>query len=121
VRRIVWITVTGNLFFVTRALLETALAVRLAVYWRMNGDVAETFSHATWDVFVMLKHWSESAILALMLYILQSRSANGIEGGERGGGGVCGGENNGGYQAIPETDCLDDDDANDPPPKKLSV
>ena len=104
-RQIVWITVTGNLFFVTRALLEMALALRLAVYWHMNGDVAEAISHATWDVFVMLKHWSESAILTLMLYILQCRSAY----------------NNGGYQVVPETDGLDDEDVNDPPLKKLSV
>ncbi|KAL3764335.1 hypothetical protein ACHAW5_003471 [Stephanodiscus triporus] len=47
VRRIVWITVTGNLFFLTRALLETVFAVQLLFYWRRNGTVAETFSHAT--------------------------------------------------------------------------
>ena len=116
VRRIVWITVTGNLFFLTRALLETAFAVQLAAYWRRNGSVAETFSHATWDAFVILKHWSELAILALMLYILQSRFTNGVEGGD--GGGAGGGGD--GYQAVPEADDLDDD-ADDPPPKKLSV
>ena len=113
VRRIVWITVTGNLFFLTRALLETAFAVRLAAHWRRSGDVAEIFSHAAWDAFVVAKHWSELAILALMLYILQSRFTNGVGGGEGGGGG------GDGYQAVPEADDLDD--AGDPPPKKLSV
>lgn len=115
VRRIVWITVTGNLFFLTRAFLETAFAMQLATYWHRNGSVAETFSHATWDSFVILKHWSELAILALMLYILQSRFTNGISGGE--GGDDAGGNN--GYQAVPETDNLDD--TKDIPPKKLSV
>ncbi|KAL3764337.1 hypothetical protein ACHAW5_003473 [Stephanodiscus triporus] len=55
--------------------------------------------------------------MALMLYILQSRFTNGIEGG--GGGGAMGGGENDGYQAVPETDDLDDSD--DPLPKKLSV
>jgi hypothetical protein len=117
VRRIVWITVTGNLFFLTRALLETAFAMQLAAYWHRNGSVAETFSHATWDSFVILKHWSELAILALMLYILQSRFTNGISGGRGEDGSNA--EGNNGYQAVPETDDLDD--AEDIPPKKLSV
>ncbi|KAL3807627.1 hypothetical protein ACHAXA_005257 [Cyclostephanos tholiformis] len=117
VRRIVWITVTGNLFFLTRAMLETTFAAQLAAYWHRNGSVAETFSHSTWDAFVILKHWSELAILALMLYILQSRFTSGIAGGGGDGGSGVGGNN--GYQAVPETDDLDD--AEDTPPKKLSV
>merc|ERR1711865_19811 len=44
VRRIVWITVTGNMFFFTRAFLESIFAVLLFVYWRRNGSVAEVFS-----------------------------------------------------------------------------
>lgn len=73
VRRIVWITVTGNLFFLTRALLETIFAALLLVYWKRNGTVDKIFSHAWWDTYTLLKYWSEVTILALMLYILQSR------------------------------------------------
>lgn len=73
VKRIVWITVTGNLFFFTRAFLETIFAVMLMVYWRKHGTVSAVFSHELWDTYIILKHTSEVAILALMLYILQSR------------------------------------------------
>lgn len=73
VTRIVWITVTGNVFFCTRALLEIAFTTVLLVYWRANGTVQYVFSHAAWNVYTFTKFWSEWAILALMLYILQSR------------------------------------------------
>lgn len=99
VKRIVWITVTGNLFFFTRAFIETIFAIMLVVYWHKNGTVKEVFSHTLWDSYILLKHWSELAILGLMLYILQSRftATAGIEGAGDGGLGK------GGYQAVPET------------------
>jgi hypothetical protein len=114
VKRIVWITITGNLFFVTRAMLETTYAIRLAVYYKANGTVDEIFSHGVWDTFLLLKHYSELAILALMLYILQSRFTN------SNGGGAGGGESSttgGGYQSVPETG----DDLDDETPSKLAV
>lgn len=73
VKRIVWITVTGNLFFFTRAFLEAAFAIMLLVHWKRYGTVQRIFAHDLWDTYVLLKHWSEVAILCLMLYILQSR------------------------------------------------
>jgi hypothetical protein len=73
VKRIMWITVTGNLFFFTRAFLDAFFAITLIVYWHRYGSVAKVFSHQLWDTYLMLKHWSEVAILGLMLYILQSR------------------------------------------------
>mmetsp|Transcript_31952 Transcript_31952/g.49023 ORF Transcript_31952/g.49023 Transcript_31952/m.49023 type:complete len:337 (-) Transcript_31952:177-1187(-) len=73
VKRIVWITVTGNLFFFTRAFLETVFAGMLLVYYKEFGTVEKVFSHATWDTYILLKHWTEVIILGLMLYILQSR------------------------------------------------
>lgn len=73
VRRIVWITVTGNAFFFTRAFIETIYATLLLVYWFTYGNVDKVFSHKAWDTYILLKHWSEVAILSLMLYILQSR------------------------------------------------
>jgi hypothetical protein len=76
VKRIVWITVTGNLFFFTRAFLETILCVWLLLWWKEEHTVARVFSHAWWDTYVMVKFWSEVTILALMLYILQSRFAS---------------------------------------------
>jgi hypothetical protein len=73
VRRIVWITVTGNLFFLTRALLETVFCVLILLYWHQYGTVAKVFSHLWWDTYMLIKYWSEVTILGLMLYILQSR------------------------------------------------
>jgi hypothetical protein len=73
VKRIVWITVTGNLFFFTRAFLETVFCGLLILYWHRTGTVAHIFSHKFWDTYIVLKHWSEICILVLMLYILQSR------------------------------------------------
>eukprot|EP00986_Skeletonema_menzelii_P015922 scaffold12989_cov157-Skeletonema_menzelii.AAC.4 len=100
VKRIVWITVTGNLFFFTRAFIETIFAVMLVVYWHKYGTVAEVFSHTLWDAYILLKHWSEVAILALMLYILQSRFTTNMDGS--GDATVDGGKN--GYQTVPDSD-----------------
>ena len=100
VKRIVWITVTGNLFFFTRAAIETIFAVMLIVYWHQYGTVAEVFSHTLWDAYILLKHWSEVAILALMLYILQSRFTTNMDGS--GDAAADGGKN--GYQTVPDSD-----------------
>lgn len=116
VKRIVWITVTGNLFFFTRALLETIFAILLVIYWHKNGTVAEAFSHKIWDAYILLKHWTELAILGLMLYILQNRFANGVE--------VAGEGMNAsthGYQAVPNTDVGECHVTNALAPSTLSV
>jgi hypothetical protein len=73
VKRIVWITVTGNLFFFTRAFLETIFCVYLLLWWKEEHTVARVFSHSWWDTYVLVKFISEVTILSLMLYILQSR------------------------------------------------
>ena len=104
VKRIIWITVTGNIFFFTRAFLETTFAIVLIMYWHRTGTVAEVFSHAAWDSYILLKHWSELAILALMLYILQSRFTSAVGNGN----GLVGSED--GYQAVPDTDKGDNRD-----------
>jgi len=78
VKRIVWITVTGNLFFFGRALIEIVFAVYLIIFLFQTGKVDKVFSHSFWDVYLLLKHWSEVAILCLMLYILQSRFTPGM-------------------------------------------
>ncbi|OEU16073.1 hypothetical protein FRACYDRAFT_275247 [Fragilariopsis cylindrus CCMP1102] len=75
VKRIVWITVTGNLFFFTRAFLEAVFCGYLIVYWKEERTVARSFSHVWWDTYVGIKFSSEVTILSLMLYILQSRFA----------------------------------------------
>jgi hypothetical protein len=87
VKRIMWITVTGNLFFFTRAFLDAFFAITLLVYFKKHGTIDKIFSHFLWDWYVMLKHWSEVAILGLMLYILQSRFVAAARGG---------------YEAVPE-------------------
>jgi len=120
VKRIVWITVTGNLFFFTRAALETVFAALTVAFWTRNGNVAEIFGHRTWDAYILLKHWSEVAILGLMLYILQNRFASSssstatattgtMGGGEGLGSGVGLEKNKNGYQKVPETDLGDGD------------
>lgn len=76
VKRIVWITVTGNLFFFTRAFLETILCVWLLLWWKEEHTVARVFTHKWWDTYVVIKFLSEITILSLMLYILQSRFAS---------------------------------------------
>lgn len=73
VKRIVWITVTGNAFFTTRALLEVWFSGTLLFYWHTNGNVDKIFTHDFWDSYVLLRYLSEIAILCLMLYILKSR------------------------------------------------
>lgn len=75
VKRIVWITVTGNLFFFTRAFLEAVFVGYLLLYWKTEHTVARSFSHIWWDVYTGIKFFSEVTILSLMLYILQSRFA----------------------------------------------
>mmetsp|Transcript_17485 Transcript_17485/g.25877 ORF Transcript_17485/g.25877 Transcript_17485/m.25877 type:complete len:331 (-) Transcript_17485:268-1260(-) len=92
VQRILWITVTGNLFFFTRALLETVFAGLLISYWHHYGTVERVFSHKAWDTYVLVKHVTEVAILGLMLYILQSRFASGAAA-----------QAEGGYESVPES------------------
>lgn len=93
-KRIVWITVTGNLFFFTRAFLEIVFTSILLTYWHKNGNVGEIFSHKWWDIYMFIKHWSEVAILGLMLYILQSRfTTNNVSQGNREG-----------YHQLPEVE-----------------
>lgn len=113
VKRIVWITVTGNLFFFTRAFLESIFAFMLIIYWTKNGTVAEVFSHSMWDTYMMLKHWSEVAILGLMLYILQSRFTSTVANASGGNGTSSGvSRNRDGYQQVPEAEPTEKGDAN---------
>mmetsp|Transcript_6136 Transcript_6136/g.8030 ORF Transcript_6136/g.8030 Transcript_6136/m.8030 type:complete len:355 (+) Transcript_6136:31-1095(+) len=100
VKRIVWITLTGNLFFFTRAFLETIFAFMLVIYWSRTGTVAEVFSHSLWDSYMLLKHWSEVAILCLMLYILQSRFTTNA--GAPAGSSTVGGRT--GYDRVPDAE-----------------
>jgi hypothetical protein len=97
VKRIVWITVTGNLFFFTRAFLETVFCVYLLLWWKEEHTVARVFSHAWWDTYVFVKYLSEVTILSLMLYILQSRFAAAA-------GGSAGTTRPSGYVSVPNTD-----------------
>mmetsp|Transcript_18902 Transcript_18902/g.24310 ORF Transcript_18902/g.24310 Transcript_18902/m.24310 type:complete len:343 (+) Transcript_18902:297-1325(+) len=98
VRRIVWITVTGNLFFTGRAILETVFAALLFGYWHTYHSVDKLFSHTWWDTYTLLKYGSELAILALMLWILQSRFSPAS--GSANGGAAPSQSNNAGYQPV---------------------
>jgi len=102
VKRIVWITVTGNLFFFTRAALETVFCVFVFLYWKEEHTVARAFSHPWWDTYVAIKFVSEVTILSLMLYILQSRFATSSSSSTSNDS-----ETNGrptGYVSVPNTD-----------------
>jgi hypothetical protein len=104
VKRIVWITVTGNLFFCTRATVEIVFCGYVFLYWNEEHTVARSFSHPWWDTYVAIKFFSEVTILSLMLYILQSRFAtSGSEGSSDSNGNS---ESNGnnrptGYVSVP--------------------
>jgi hypothetical protein len=100
VRRIVWITVTGNLFFFTRALLETVFAVKLLVYWHKYHTVAKSFTHLWWDAYTLITYWSEVIILALMLYILQSR----FTGAQQAAAAAVATTNTAGYSKVPDAE-----------------
>lgn len=73
VKRIVWITVTGNVFFLVRAALEVYLSFALSVSYKKTGSFRSSMSDGQWDCYILVKHWCEVCILCLMLYILQSR------------------------------------------------
>jgi hypothetical protein len=106
VKRIVWITVTGNAFFVTRAVLELSFCLCLIAYWKRHGSVAKVFGHEIWDAYVLLKFWCEIMILSLMLYILQSRFAGSSSSTTAGSGTAqtaAAPPNRKGYQSIPES------------------
>eukprot|EP00816_Leptocylindrus_hargravesii_P005363 CAMPEP_0196817904 /NCGR_PEP_ID=MMETSP1362-20130617/63192_1 /TAXON_ID=163516 /ORGANISM="Leptocylindrus danicus, Strain CCMP1856" /LENGTH=103 /DNA_ID=CAMNT_0042195793 /DNA_START=820 /DNA_END=1131 /DNA_ORIENTATION=+ len=68
-----WITVTGNLFFFARAVVEMKFAATLLYYYYQNGNVDEAFSHESWDTYLLIRHVTELMILFLMLYILQNK------------------------------------------------
>jgi hypothetical protein len=104
VRRIVWITVTGNLFFVTRALLELVFASTLVYYWSTHGTVDKAFRHKYWDLYITIKYWSEVTILALMLYILQSRFTGSGGASASSSASAATGVNRGAYQKVPDAD-----------------
>jgi len=92
VKRIVWITVTGNIFFLLRAGIEITLTFILIFNYHKHQTFGGAFTEREWDSIILLKHWSEVCILCLMLYILQSRfSTNGRSGGSRGN-----------YQKVPD-------------------
>jgi len=100
VKRIVWITVTGNLFFFTRAALEAVFCGYVFLYWKDEHTVARSFSHPWWDTYVAIKFASEVTILSLMLYILQSRFAT----PSTGNGSTDSNNRPTGYVNVPNTD-----------------
>lgn len=77
INRIVWIAVTGNMFFFTRAALEIVFCAYVFLYWEHERTVARAFTHPWWDTYVGIKFLSEVTILTLMCCILESRFARG--------------------------------------------
>ena len=66
VKRIRWITVTGNFFFFLRALVESIFGFTILVYWAKTGNVQDALSHKYWDSYLLLRHVSELMILFLV-------------------------------------------------------
>ena len=66
VKRIRWITVTGNLFFFLRALVESIFGLTILFYWAKTGNVQDALSHKYWDSYILLRHVSELMILFLV-------------------------------------------------------
>lgn len=96
--RIKWITLTGNAFFISRALLEIVLAFSLIFFYMAHGSVDEVFKHKDWDLYVVFKYGSEFAILCLMLYILKSQFNANVSDEESDA------PNSAGYDKIPENE-----------------
>ena len=66
IKRIRWITVTGNIFFCFRAFLEIAFACVLLYYYTQNGTVDAVLTHKSWDMYILSRHLTELLILSLV-------------------------------------------------------
>ncbi|CAM9234872.1 unnamed protein product [Choristocarpus tenellus] len=77
VRRIVRITITGNVFFVLSAACELAVAASLFVYYKKNKSFNLVFDTLWWDWYILIKHLAEWVILFLLLWILHSPGGGG--------------------------------------------
>ena len=66
VKRIRWITVTGNLFFFLRAFFEVHFDCILLYHYYQTGNVDAIFTHKTWDTYVLTTHITELMILFLV-------------------------------------------------------
>ncbi|CAN0017529.1 unnamed protein product [Phaeothamnion confervicola] len=86
VRRIVRVTVAGNVFFLVRAACEVAVGSTIFHYWKRHKSFAVVFGSTYWDIYIIVAHASEVLILGLMLWILQGRAGDGGSGS--GGGGT---------------------------------
>lgn len=69
VKRIRWITVTGNLFFFLRAVFEAHFDCILLYHYYINGNVDAVFTHKSWDTYVLTIHITELMILFLVRYL----------------------------------------------------
>jgi len=59
VKRIVWITVTGNIYFLVRAALEISLSISLVLNYNSRKTFVAAFTDAQWDMYILAKHWCE--------------------------------------------------------------
>uniref|UniRef100_A0A7R9UE37 Uncharacterized protein n=1 Tax=Pinguiococcus pyrenoidosus TaxID=172671 RepID=A0A7R9UE37_9STRA len=90
ISRILIFTIIGNLFFLVRATVEIICAISLFMYWQKNRTLSKIFNSHWWDAYILVKHWSEVAILALIYAVLvgarsQARSLDDGNGGARTG------------------------------------
>lgn len=79
--RILSFTVIGNLFFLCRATVEAVCALSLVMFWHRNRTLEKVFNSQWWDAYILVKHWSEVAILTLIYAVLagsrsQARGVN---------------------------------------------
>jgi len=69
IRRIFAITVTVNLFFLIRVGIECAFTLSVISLMRTNHSLAVIMSDSYWSVYILIRHTSEIAVLALELLI----------------------------------------------------
>eukprot|EP01084_Bolivina_argentea_P260185 439303_1 len=73
VRRILWITISGNIFFIIRATIEITVGYTLFIYWKRHKSFGVIFDSNTWDAIILIKYYSEIFLLILLLSVLQAK------------------------------------------------
>lgn len=69
IRRILAITIAGNVFFFIRVVLECTFAISILICIKDKNDVLLLLQYNYWDMFIAMKHVSEIMVLILELII----------------------------------------------------
>jgi hypothetical protein len=69
IRRILAITIAGNVFFFIRVVLECTFAISILICIKKRTEVVLLLQYNYWDTFIAMKHVSEIMVLILELII----------------------------------------------------